>query len=89
MKPNPKARYFSTGGKLSTDQPALIRAAIERMPEGSTILLAFDDDTAGDELAEEIKALAPSSIKVQRDRPPAKDWNQALKDKLGIEWWFS
>lgn len=84
MNPNPKTRYFSTGGKLNPNQPALIRAAMERMPEGSTILLAFDDDKAGDELSDEIKGLAPSSIKVQRDRPPAKDWNQALKDKLGL-----
>ena len=85
MNPNPKARYFSTGGTLNPEQPALIRAAMERMPEGSTILLAFDADKAGDKLAEEVTALAPSSVKVKRDRPPAKDWNKVLKNKLGLD----
>lgn len=85
LNPNPKARYFSTGGALNLEQPALIRAAMERMPEGSIILLAFDADKAGDKLADDIAGLAPSSVKVQRDRPPAKDWNQVLKNKLGLE----
>lgn len=85
LKPEPKARYMSTGGTLNPEQPALIRAAMERMPEGSTIVLAFDADQAGDKMAADITALAPSFVKILRDRPTAKDWNQVLKNKLGLD----
>ena len=84
LKPQENARYMSTGGTMNPEQPALIAAAMAVMPPGSTVLLAFDADQGGDKLAEEIEALAPLSVRVVRDRPAAKDWNQVLKNKLKL-----
>ena len=81
------SRYMSTGGKLNTQQPALLRGAMEKMPEGSVIILAFDIDEAGDRLADEVKALAPAGRVVRRMLPDAgagKDWNDMLKARLGL-----
>jgi hypothetical protein len=81
------ARYMSTGGALNPQQPALLRGAMEKMPEGSVIILAFDLDEAGDRLADEVKALAPAGRVVRRMLPDAgtgKDWNDMLKSRLGL-----
>lgn len=81
------SRYMSTGGALNPQQPALLRGAMEKMPEGSVIVLAFDLDEAGDRLADEVKALAPAGRKVRRMVPDAgagKDWNDMLKLRLGL-----
>lgn len=89
------ARYMSTGGEFSPQQrgnldlkqPGLLRLAMERMPEGSVIILGFDNDAAGDAFAAEVKALVPSGRKVRRMLPdPAtgKDWNDMLKARLGL-----
>lgn len=78
------ARYISTGGALSTAQPALLQSAAEKMPSGSVVFLATDRDEAGEALAAAIAALMPPTLEVRRMAPPApfKDWNDALKAKL-------
>ena len=48
------ARYMSTGGKLNPQQPVLLRGAMEKMAEGATLVLGFDNDKDGDKLAEEV-----------------------------------
>ena len=81
------ARYMSTGGALNPQQPALLRGAIEKMPDGSVVILAFDLDEAGEKLSEEVKTLVPAGRKVRRMMPAAgtgKDWNEALKNRLGL-----
>ena len=81
------ARYMSTGGALNPQQPALLRGAMEKMPDGSVVILAFDLDEAGEKLSEEVKALVPAGRKVRRMVPDAgtgKDWNEALKNRLGL-----
>ena len=81
------ARYMSTGGALNPQQPALLRGAMEKMPDGSVIILAFDMDEGGEKLAEEVKALAPAGRKVRRMVPEpgtGKDWNEMLKYRLGL-----
>ena len=84
--PDDFTRYMSTGGAMNPQQPALIRAAMEKMPNNSFIILAFDKDDGGEKLAEEIKLLVPSGLKVHRPLPSiGKDWNEALKNKLGLE----
>lgn len=86
LHPDKAARYMSTGGKMNPNQPALIRAAMERMPKGSKVVLAFDNDKDGEKLADEVRALAPSGVEVVRPLPPVgKDWNEALKKKLGLD----
>ena len=89
------ARYMSTGGEFSPQQrgsldlkqPGLLRTAMEKMPEGSVIILGFDNDAPGHALADEVEALAPAGRKVRRMLPdPAtgKDWNDMLKNQLGL-----
>ncbi len=83
LNPSDSARYMSTGGTMNAQQGGLIRAAMEKMPPGSSVLLAFDNDAGGQKLAEEVRALAPSSVEVRRALPDhGKDWNEALKAKL-------
>ncbi|MDD5586015.1 MAG: toprim domain-containing protein [Alphaproteobacteria bacterium] len=81
------SRYMSTGGALNPQQPALLRGAMEKMPDGSIIILAFDMDDAGHKLAGEVEALTPAGRKVRRMLPEpgtGKDWNEALKYRLGL-----
>lgn len=86
LNPDNFARYMSTGGSLNPKQPALLRGAMEKMPSGSVVILAFDADEGGERLAEEVRGLAPSSVKLRRALPPegAKDWNDALKAQRGL-----
>lgn len=78
-------RYMSTGGSLNPQQPALIRGAMEKLPPGGVVLLAFDADEGGEKLAEEVQAFAPSGRDVRRALPEGgKDWNQVLKNRLGL-----
>ena len=60
---------------------------MEKMPDGSVIILAFDMDEAGEKLADEVKALAPAGRAVRRMLPEpgtGKDWSEALKHRLGL-----
>lgn len=81
------ARYMSTGGSLNPQQPALLQGAMEKMPDGSVIILAFDMDEGGEKLVEKVTALAPAGREVRRMVPDAgtgKDWNEMLKKRLGL-----
>jgi len=78
-------RYMSTGGSLNPQQPALIRGAMEKLPPGGIVFLAFDADEGGEKLAEEVQAFAPSGRDVRRVVPDVgKDWNDTLKQRLGL-----
>ena len=80
-----RTRYMSTGGSLNPQQPALIRGAMEKLPPGGVVLLAFDNDEGGEKLTEEVQAFAPSGREVRRVLPEGgKDWNQVLKTRLGL-----
>lgn len=86
LKPDLFARYMSTGGTVNPQQPALIRAAVEKMPRGSVVVLAFDHDEGGEKLVEAVQALIPSGLDIRRPLPKVgKDWNDELKNKLGLE----
>jgi len=86
-------RFMSTGGELSPtqrgdlekEQPGLLRSAMEKLPVGAVVLLAFDNDEPGQKLADEVRALAPADRELRRVVPKAgKDWNEMLKHKLGL-----
>jgi hypothetical protein len=82
LNPSPGVRYLSIGGNMNHGQPELIRSAMEKMAPGLCRDPGLDYDEAGEELAEEVTALAPSSVEVQRILPPVghgKDWNEVLK----------
>lgn len=80
-------RYMSTGGELNPQQPALLRGAMEKLPAGAVVLLAFDLDEPGEKLADEVRAMAPAGRELRRVLPDAgtgKDWNDMLKHRLGL-----
>ena len=85
LKKPGNARYVSTGGAFSPTQHDLLKRAIEKMPEGSQIILALDHDEGGDKLASRIEAIFDEIEGAGRvlvnDRPPIKgqDWNNALR----------
>ena len=47
LHPDDNARYASFGGTMNPSQPALIRAAIERLAPGATVRIATDNDEDG------------------------------------------
>jgi hypothetical protein len=74
----PRARYASTAGTLSEHQHGLLTATVAALPPGMTVALAFDRDTAGDRLADQVRAL--SGRLFTRDCPTVgKDWNEYLQ----------
>ena len=80
-------RYMSTGGTLNPRQPVLLQGAMEKLPLGAVVLLAFDHDEGGEKLAEEVRALAPAGRELRRVLPKVgtgKDWNDMLKYRLGL-----
>jgi hypothetical protein len=84
LHPADKARYFSIGGELNPRQPALIAAALEKMPRPAVVILATDNDEAGHKLAATIQSLAPPGPGLEFHRPLpkiGKDWNDQLKAK--------
>jgi len=87
LHPGERTRYASIGGALNPTQPALIRAAIERMGEGAEIVIATDNDPDGRKLADAIEALARETgrgdLRVSRDLPPqeGQDWNDVLRQR--------
>lgn len=88
LHPDDHARYASFGGAMNPFQPALIRAAIERIAPGGVVRIATDSDAEGDGLAEVIKALVlkvgRGDLAVERAAPVgAKDWNDVLCRKRG------
>lgn len=78
--PDDHARYFSTGGSLNPAQPALISAALAKMPTPAALILATDNDEAGRALAETIQSLALPTLETSRPLPTTgKDWNDQLR----------
>ena len=70
---------------MNPNQPALIRAAIAKMGQGSRIVIATDNDEGGHKIAAEIEALARetdrSDLSIIRDLPAGEgqDWNDVLR----------
>lgn len=78
-------RYISIAGQMSDEQQELVRAAMEKMQSGGKIILALDNDKAGDALAGKITAIHAEikgrACALVDDRPPRRgdDWNDVLK----------
>ncbi|WP_425400413.1 toprim domain-containing protein [Aeoliella sp.] len=75
-------RFVSTAGQISPLQRSLLQSAAQKMPRGSTIILAMDNDPGGHKLAEAIAdALSEVNGKqVTQHLPPreGEDWNDVL-----------
>ena len=84
LHPDAQARYASTGGAMNPQQPDLIRGAIEKMGQGSRLVIAADNDPAGRTLAGQIEAIALQTgrrdFHVVNALPPEEgaDWNNVL-----------
>jgi hypothetical protein len=71
--------YVATSGAVSQRQLELLRALMDALPSEMRMVVATDADEAGDRMAEQIMALVPG--RAERERPPAKDWNDVLMGK--------
>ncbi len=73
-------RYFATGGTLSDKQKTLLKGVFEKFHnKGGHIMIATDNDEAGQELEQELRDLAPETTQINRIVPRHhKDWNEAL-----------
>ena len=82
-------RLISIDGAINPEQSALIKAAIEHLPPGGRLVIATANDGGGDELAEQVKAIAAGiqpDITVAEDRPPLRghDWNNVLQQGANL-----
>ncbi len=79
-------RFVSTAGALNLEQLALLRSAIQKLPDGGTVVLALDADDGGDVIAEQIEEIHAATggerIGVRRDSPLTRgfDWNDVLRE---------
>lgn len=77
-------RVVSLSGQMNSAQPGLLLVAIGRMPSGSRLVAAFDNDPAGDKLTASLADLlaraARPDLGLIDDRPKQRghDWNQVL-----------
>jgi hypothetical protein len=82
VKPHPRTQYASFGGAPSRHQTALLEAAISRLPPGSVVVAATDNDKAGHALARSIALLCYARhphVTFERQVPTiGKDWNEHL-----------
>jgi 5S rRNA maturation endonuclease (ribonuclease M5) len=78
---NTNTRYIATGGTISNYQLELIKTAMVEMTRlGGEIVIATDNDEAGNKLAKTLVQEAPSAQKVERHVPEqGKDWNELLQ----------
>jgi 5S rRNA maturation endonuclease (ribonuclease M5) len=78
---NTNTRYIATGGAISTAQLELIKTAMADMTRlGGEIVIATDNDVAGNKLAQTLAKEALSLSKISRDLPKqGKDWNELLQ----------
>lgn len=73
------AAYVSTGGALSDRQRELLRRVMhDAAARGAEIVIATDSDEAGHKFAREIAALAPAQVRLSRQVPQEKDWNDVV-----------
>ena len=84
---NPNTRYISTGGTVSSSQLELTLAAMAEMTNlGGEIVIATDNDMAGNKLAQTFASIAPSQSKISRTYPKqSKDWNELLQQTIEQE----
>ena len=89
------ARFASTGGRMSPEQPKHLIRIMKAMPENGEIILAFDNDNPGHEFIDIVQDLFAKHVLPQRqdlrlrthmpekpDDRPKYDWNDVLKDSV-------
>ncbi|AXC15970.1 hypothetical protein ACPOL_6760 (plasmid) [Acidisarcina polymorpha] len=83
--PDEHTRYASIGGKLNPQQPGLIRSEIAKLPNGSEVVSAVDNDADGAQIAAIIEMAVTESgredliYRAHFPPLPIKDWNDVLR----------
>ena len=78
-------RFVSTAGQISPAQAVHLQSAVEKMPDGSSIILAMDNDKAGRQLAGKLTetlsqaAGTAKTIVVRLPDDEGDDWNDFLR----------
>lgn len=80
------ARYLSTAGPVMKAQVELLTQAAAKLPSNGVVVLAFDNDQFGDELAVVVsQALADKGVRVCRHAPPQPErftsWNDVVRER--------
>jgi len=70
--------YISFCGQMSHEQLAII----QKVTQGKSVIIATDNDKAGDIFAEKINNLLQGNvISILREKPSSKDWNDDLREE--------
>jgi Toprim-like/Protein of unknown function (DUF3991) len=78
-------RYFSIGGEMNPMQRDLLASAMQKLPQGGSVIIATDNDPAGKKYVETIKGIAEiahrDDLGIIDHRPDqeGQDWNDVLK----------
>lgn len=73
-------RFLSVAGQISPAQEAMLVSAARKMPQGSTVVLALDNDEGGEKLAAQIgQALSGHAIQMHTPPRQGDDWNDVLR----------
>jgi hypothetical protein len=80
LKNDPEAAYISIAGSMNEHQPELIKKVFEKAAErGAEVVLAVDNDKAGQDFAATIGAVASENgLSFKSDVPKLNDWNAEL-----------
>jgi len=82
-----RSHFVSVAGELNDEQPALLGYEIGRLPRNGAVVVAFDNDDAGDRLTRKIAGIFADSnrldLTLYNDRPIERgaDWNDVLRDR--------
>jgi hypothetical protein len=83
--PDELTRFASIGGKMNPQQPSLVRSEFAKLPGGSEVVAAMDNDADGVQLSAMIEAAVTESRRedvifiAHSPSLPAKDWNDVLR----------
>ncbi len=79
-----RTRYASIGGQMSPKAKELLHKTAKNFP-GQQITLAFDNDDPGRAITQEVQSLlADTGKEIKVHLPIKKDFNDDLKEKLGL-----
>jgi Toprim-like/Protein of unknown function (DUF3991) len=79
-----RTRYASIGGAMSPKAKDVLHKAVKDFP-GQQITLAFDKDDGGEKITQDVQSLlADTGKQITVHLPQNKDFNDDLKQKLGL-----
>ncbi len=80
-----RSRFSSLAGQVSPEQMDLVQEAVKKLHTATMVVLAFDNDDAGDKLTDKFAAaVGELGVKVESHRPKTRtqDWNDVLRGNL-------